>query len=101
MKKNKKWFYILLLAFSFSVTHEFVFALESHCDANEYIAEFKYSNEAHEHKNICSSHYEYHHSYILSESESFTFNIFKTYFTKDKFSFISTYKFDIFTPPKA
>ena len=55
----------LLFSFAFSTVHEYAFAFydESHCDVAEFVSEM---NAPSEHNDICDTHFEYHHTYILS-----------------------------------
>jgi hypothetical protein len=54
----------LLFSFAFSTVHEFAFAFydEEHCSVSEYVDEI---NAPSEHDDICDTHFEYHHAFIL------------------------------------
>ena len=60
----------LLFAISFSILHEYAFAVydDEHCNTTEYVQEFQGPN-LHEspdsHDDICETHFEYHQAYLL------------------------------------
>jgi hypothetical protein len=56
----------LLFVMSFSIVHEYIYALDDdkHCSPIEYVNEFSKPSS---HGDICDIHYEYHSSYLLSQ----------------------------------
>ena len=58
----------LLFSFAFSTVHEYAFAFydENHCSVSEYVDEIEAPSEHHD--DICDSHFEYHHAYILPQA---------------------------------
>lgn len=73
MKKTKLIHLLLLLMFSLTAVHDFVFeAIDEHThNAKEYIGEFSYAS-SHTHAggfDVCDLHYELHMPYILLEPE--------------------------------
>lgn len=58
---------VLLFALSFSVVHEYAFALydNEHCTITEYVHELSAPTS---HGDICDIHFEYHQSFLLSKN---------------------------------
>jgi len=58
----------LLFSFAFSTVHEFAFAFydEDHCSASEYAQEIESPSKHHD---ICDTHFEYHHAYLLPQTQ--------------------------------
>ncbi len=64
MKKRSLITLVLLFVMSFSILHEFTFALvdEDHCNVQEYVTEIAGPVQK---GDICDIHFEYHLAYIL------------------------------------
>jgi len=56
----------ILFSFAFSSVHEFAYAFydEDPCSVSEYVDEIAAPSQ---HDDICDSHFEYHHAYILPQ----------------------------------
>ncbi|PHS58322.1 MAG: hypothetical protein COB17_03660 [Sulfurimonas sp.] len=57
----------LLFAFTFSIAHEYVFAIfdEEQCSVVEYVDEIR--GPGNHHDDICDIHFEYHHAYMFPQ----------------------------------
>ncbi len=79
----------LLFSFAFSMVHEYAFAFydEDHCSVSEYVDEFDGPSE---HDDICDTHFEYHHAFILPIQESY---LQATKITTKPTSYKEEYKF--------
>ena len=101
MKTKKAIISLLLLAFTVSMVHEYVFTTldTDKCSVVEYVHEHDIPIQK---GDICDIHYEYHHSFILSQ-EKLAFKLphisFKPSFLPKRY--ISQILFDHFKPPKA
>jgi len=64
MKLNKLITLALFIALSFSITHEFAFAIfdEDHCSTSEYVSEMEKPSA---HDDICDIHYKFHQASYL------------------------------------
>ena len=101
MKAKKLVLSLLLLAFSISIVHEYIFTIldRDKCSVVEYI---------HEHEapikkgDTCDIHYEYHHSFIVPQ-QKLAFKLprisFKPNFLSKRYT--SQILFEHFKPPKA
>ena len=101
MKAKKTILGLLLLAFSVSIVHEYIFTIldRDKCSVVEYVHEHDKPSQK---GNICDIHYEYHHSFIVPQQKL----VFKLPHISFKPSFlpkgyISQILFDHFKPPKA
>ena len=67
----------ILLALSFSITHEFAYTFldEEQCTVNEYVAELDAPTGVDE---LCDTHYEYHNIYTFSQDNIFIQDVDKT-----------------------
>ncbi|MFT5659904.1 MAG: hypothetical protein ACI9TV_000537 [Sulfurimonas sp.] len=67
MKTKSFVTFALLFVLSFSIAHEYVFALfdDDHASVIEYVAELEAPSD---HGDICDAHFEYHQSFVLTEN---------------------------------
>jgi len=67
MKKHNFWTILLLIAFSFSISHAFVIETKEadHCSVQEYIQEFSQSSDC---CDVCDVHHMFHMSYIIVDT---------------------------------
>lgn len=67
MKKSKVWAILLLIAFSFSISHAYVIEVNEigHCSVQEYVQEFSQSNDC---DDLCDVHHMFHMSYITVDT---------------------------------
>jgi hypothetical protein len=72
---KRLWIVLLLVSFSFSITHAFVFTHdnESHCNINEYIEEITSTIE--HHGNVCDFHAQFHQTFVIPHNIVFINNI--------------------------
>jgi len=61
---KRLWIILLLVSFSFSITHAFIFnhSHESHCDVHEYIEEITSLSS---HGDTCDFHAEFHKTFVI------------------------------------
>ena len=64
MQTRKFWSFALLIAFTFSLIHEYAYSKQEHCTIQGYVQEF--TQPAH-HGDICDTHFVYHATYILPD----------------------------------
>jgi hypothetical protein len=70
MRTKRVWTLALLIAFAFSMLHEYAYAAldDDHCSVQEYVHELSQPSD---HGDICDTHYEYHTSYLLPNRVEF------------------------------
>ncbi|MCW8896087.1 MAG: hypothetical protein OQK48_06330 [Sulfurimonas sp.] len=99
MKRQNIIFLALLFVMSFSIIHEYLFAIydDDHCSASEYVLELESPSD---HGDLCEIHFEYHSPYILTQNNVFScvkqldFTIF---FKHDSYDFKAS--LDFLKPP--
>ena len=99
MKRKSLVTLVLLFVMSFSILHEFTFAMidEDHCSVVEYAHEI--AGPVHK-GDICDIHFEYHLAYILPQKQELAQNInidSKPIILKESYTF--TPNLDFIKPP--
>lgn len=93
---NKRKIIIIVLFFmSFSVVHEYFFAMydREHTSISEYVYEQEMPTD---HKDLCDAHFEYHVQYILPDVKSLYTDKTKTqlpHFRESRYNFHKNYTF--------
>ena len=99
MKFKNMITFSILIAFTFSIMHEYAFATldENQCSISEFVAELDAPTG---HDALCDTHFEYHNTYVLNDYDIATININKISQIipyKDNYSF--TLNLDLIIPP--
>lgn len=102
MNSKKIWSLLLLFAISFSVVHDYTFAVldNKHSSIEAYVAELSSPVMGEQADMLCDIHFEYHVPYIFLDNR-IPFHIVATkngFFAYDKI-FISLDYFNFFKPP--
>lgn len=99
MKLKSLITFSLLFVLSFSIVHEYIFAMfeDEHCSVGEYVCELEIPSD---HGDLCDIHFEYHQSFLLSDITKIpniedykSLNLFK-----DKIYTFKTHR-ELFRPP--
>lgn len=99
------WTFLLLFAMSFSVLHDYTFAIiDDHSSSvGAYVAEFSSNPSTNQHRdNLCDIHFEYHTPYLflVTHIPFPSADTQDNHFTYDG-SFLSLSYFNFFKPPIA
>jgi len=101
MNSKKAWSFLLLIAMSFSLLHDYAFVLfeDDHCSMKEYVSELTVPN-ANADCEFCNTHFEYHTAYILPSNslKLSTVHRYQTIFTGNTL-FTSWNYSNFFKPP--
>jgi len=103
MNSKKIWSLLLLLAISFSISHDYTFsALDKHSSSIEtYLGEFSHVISNKHADKLCDIHFEYHTQYIFEQNTiSFSQIEYKPLFAYEKIFYSLNY-FNFFKPPIA
>jgi len=99
MRIDKFWSLALLIAFTFSIVHEFAYAAldDDRCSVQEYVHEL---DQPSDHGDMCDTHFEFHTAYLLPDRVELPFQIDKvTLLITDKKTHLSKNSFDLYKPP--
>ncbi|MEK6658612.1 MAG: hypothetical protein AABY36_02895 [Campylobacterota bacterium] len=104
MNSKKIWSLLLLFAMSFSMLHDYTFAVldGNHCSANKCISELSSASSTQTTDTLCKIHIEYHTAYLFLEKSAYIPIIQKRddFFAYNKM-FLSLDYFSFFKPPIA
>jgi len=104
MNSKKIWSLLLLFAMSFSIVHDYAFAVldDNHCSVEAYVAELSPSVSCEKADMLCDIHFEYHTAYLFLEKSAYMPIIQKRedFFAYNEI-FLSLDYFSFFKPPIA